>query len=614
MPDNFISNQDKEKYALSLFDLSVDMLCVAQFNGFFKLVNPAWMKTLGWTQEELLARPWIEFVYEQDRAKTLAVAEQIKGGIIEDYLENRYLCKDGSLRWILWNAVALSQDNLIFAVARDITEKKQTQEQLKKREEQYRQLVEDANSIIIRMDIEGRFTFVNEFAQKFFGYKQEELLGKSLVGTIIPKTDIAGQDLRLMLEDLLINPNKYLNNENENVLHNGRRVWVSWTNRPIFDEDGQLKEVLCVGNDITRLRLAQMELIKAKELAELASKASTVVCTPDWRIKQMNDSAKKYFNLDNISKQDNDFLKIMLSEYNASISKEQIFDLSKRRKSFDLVRPETEHNKALYLQVDMEVVINQLHEISGIAFVFQDVTELRQEELRKQNFLNLISHKLNTPVTVINQIALLFHSGQLGQLNDLQKKNMEKILDKAFQLNGLVKNLITFTTINSQNLELIYEPIAVAKYLPELVNIMIKAVKDKKIEFNLDCSDNEFLIYFSQAYFDLIISNLIDNAIKFNDKDIVKIDIKVKRNIKDIEISVTDNGLGIPPEEFDKIFNKFYQIERYFTGNVVGIGLGLSLVKHLVTGYGGIIRLESKLGEGSSFIIFLPIDSVNKAK
>jgi PAS domain S-box-containing protein len=128
-------------------------------------------------------------------------------------------------------------------------------------EDYYRRLVQDANSIILRMDTEGRITFLNKFAQEFFGFEEKEILGKSAIGTIAPVTDSAGMDLKAMLDDLVCHPEKYVNNENENMLRSGKRVWISWTNKALSDTKGEPKEILCVGNDISKIKEAE-ELLK----------------------------------------------------------------------------------------------------------------------------------------------------------------------------------------------------------------------------------------------------------------------------------------------------------------------------------------------------------------
>jgi PAS domain S-box-containing protein len=111
------------------FTISIDMLCFMDFNGFFKRLNPAWERTLGFTLEELRSRPAIEFVHPDDRARTLAQNGQVKTGGQALGFENRYLCKDGSYRWLLWNAAPDFDQQVIYSVARDITERKRAEEE-----------------------------------------------------------------------------------------------------------------------------------------------------------------------------------------------------------------------------------------------------------------------------------------------------------------------------------------------------------------------------------------------------------------------------------------------------------------------------------------------------
>jgi PAS domain S-box-containing protein len=111
------------------FAISIDMLCFMDFNGFFKRLNPAWERTLGFTLEELRSRPAIEFVHPDDRERTLAQNGQVKSGGQALGFENRYLCKDGSYRWLLWNAAPDFDQRVIYSVARDITERKLAEEE-----------------------------------------------------------------------------------------------------------------------------------------------------------------------------------------------------------------------------------------------------------------------------------------------------------------------------------------------------------------------------------------------------------------------------------------------------------------------------------------------------
>ncbi|HEX3704272.1 MAG TPA: PAS domain S-box protein [Vicinamibacterales bacterium] len=111
------------------FDVSIDMLCVLAFSGHFKRLNPAWERTLGFTREELMAKPFIDFVHPDDRERTLKQNGSVRAGGQAHSFENRYRCKDGSYRWLLWNAAPDFDQQLIYSVARDITARRQAEQE-----------------------------------------------------------------------------------------------------------------------------------------------------------------------------------------------------------------------------------------------------------------------------------------------------------------------------------------------------------------------------------------------------------------------------------------------------------------------------------------------------
>ncbi|MBD2234956.1 PAS domain S-box protein [Phormidium tenue] len=181
------------------------------------------------------------------------------------------------------------QGNITYAIAtfQDITERKQaeklladyncTLEQqvaertaaLRQSESNYRNLIQTANSIILRTDRQGRIRYMNDYGLGFFGYEEDQILGRTLLETIVPETEISGRDLKQFVHNLFHNledslPQAYLQTENENLCRDGRRVWIAWSNQVIFNEQGEVVEILSVGNDTTQRRQAEEALQRSE--------------------------------------------------------------------------------------------------------------------------------------------------------------------------------------------------------------------------------------------------------------------------------------------------------------------------------------------------------------
>ena len=189
-----------------------------------------------------------------------------------------------------------SLSELIGAMWKNEFERQSTVKRLIESESKYRELVENANSIILRKNAKGKITFFNEYAEKFFGFSKEEVLGKSTIETIVPETDSTGRDLRKMVRKIIELPEKFASNENENKCKDGRRVWVSWTNKAIVDEKGKLKEILCIGNDITSIKKAADEVATSKKFLENIFDSTLdglIVCDSAGMIESINSATEK---------------------------------------------------------------------------------------------------------------------------------------------------------------------------------------------------------------------------------------------------------------------------------------------------------------------------------
>ena len=246
------------------------LVVVIDLKGYIVTFNRASEKVSGYLFDEVQDRPFWDILISNEEREGVksAITDVIEKGL-PDTFENHWITKDGHKCLISWvNSILRKPDGsieYILCTGRDITEQQKAEEALRISEENYRELVQYANSMILRLDTQGRITFFNEFAQRFFGYGEDEILGQNIIDTILPLTDSSGRDHHAMFADLIKNPSEYSNNENENINRDGDRVWVAWTNRAIRDEYGNVVEILCVGNDITERKQIESAIIESED-------------------------------------------------------------------------------------------------------------------------------------------------------------------------------------------------------------------------------------------------------------------------------------------------------------------------------------------------------------
>ena len=185
---------------------------------------------------------------------------------------HRHLRPDGKVVWVHAQAELTRDENgapsRLLGTMVDITGQKRIEEALKASEREYRELVMLANSIILRWTRDGRITFLNEFGQRFFGYTNSELVGRHVIGTIVPVTDSTGRDLRPLMEEVCAHPKRFERSSNENMRRNGERVWIDWTNKVVLDEHGQIREILSIGSDITERKQAEEQVQKLHQVLQ----------------------------------------------------------------------------------------------------------------------------------------------------------------------------------------------------------------------------------------------------------------------------------------------------------------------------------------------------------
>jgi PAS domain S-box-containing protein len=224
-------------------------------------VNAIIPRKLGYTESELIGSDPIMLFPDDAEHRRIDIGlfegQMEKGwGMVEGMLKR----KDGTLISCQLLSRPVEPDDPGMGriiIGQDITDYVRMRDLLRKSEVQYQDLLDSANSIMLRVDTRGTIRFINKYGATFFGFTAEELTGKNLVGTILPEKSYTGRDLVLMVRDVMRNPEQYEINVNENMKRDGERVWIAWTNRAIRDEQGKLIEMLSIGHDITDRKIIQ---------------------------------------------------------------------------------------------------------------------------------------------------------------------------------------------------------------------------------------------------------------------------------------------------------------------------------------------------------------------
>ena len=252
-------------------------------------------------------------------------------------------------------------------------------------------------------------------------------------------------------------------------------------------------------------------------------------------------------------------------------------------------------------------VCNDRGVVTGYLVVFSNVTEERREAQLKKNFLALVSHKLKTPLVAIRGFTpMLLEKPE--ELTSFQRTAIETIDRNSQQLASLVEKLMWFAALEGETLELMRKQQSIASILDIAISELAALLRTTEAEITADESIRRLpSLSLDKIWTKEVFRNIIENAVKFNTRTPRQVHLSGSVSEQMVEILIADNGPGIPSEERVKIFNKFYQIEGSFTGQVQGMGLGLALVKRVVEEHGGSVRVESELGKGSTFIISFPV-------
>ncbi|MGL4730461.1 MAG: ATP-binding protein [Clostridium sp.] len=257
-----------------------------------------------------------------------------------------------------------------------------------------------------------------------------------------------------------------------------------------------------------------------------------------------------------------------------------------------------DYPKETYLRVRTANIINRSQHIGKVA-VIQDVTDVKKLENVRSEFVANVSHELKTPLTSIKGFT---ETLKYVEDNETRNKFLGIIEEESDRLTRLISDILILSDIERQK-TLNLEDVDINKSIETVYELMNNVAKKKNIKLNLDI-ENVQLILAEEDKLKQMLINLVDNAIKYSEGNNVTIR---SRNLKTAcEIVIEDDGIGIPTEHLTRLFERFYRVDKARSRASGGTGLGLAIVKHIVLRFGGNIEVESEIGVGTKFKIWLP--------
>ena len=321
-----------------------------------------------------------------------------------------------------------------------------------------------------------------------------------------------------------------------------------------------------------------------------------LVTTMSGKIKKINASARQMLGYDEVELEGQDISVILkkIDNYKLEINK---------REEIETVC-QTKYGKIIPIAFSMSMVQTEIEHFQGYVYILRDMTERKQAELAKQEFLAMISHEIRTPITSVAGMASLLLN---TNLTDEQREFSEAIYTSGNALHKIINDMLDLSKIESGKLELEEQPFELRKCINEALVLLALKAKEKGLKLTfLDTPEIPTMIVGDITRLRQVLVNLVSNAIKFTETGGVEISAIACKNMnnkstQEIEFAVRDTGIGIAQKSLERLFKPFSQVNSSITRQYGGTGLGLAICKQLCELMGGKIWLESEVGKGTVF-------------
>ena len=257
------------------------------------------------------------------------------------------------------------------------------------------------------------------------------------------------------------------------------------------------------------------------------------------------------------------------------------------------------------LQISSMPVVKEAR-FDGTVFVLNDITKLRNLERIRKDFVSSVSHELRTPLSIISGYTETLLDGAMHE-PEHAAEFLKIILEATAQLTALVNDVLDLSRIESGQIVYQFMPVDINGIIAKSVGLLKLSLEKKHIRLDLQIPDDLPPVNADAVYLEIVIRNLLDNAIKYVNEHNGAIWISAFQRDNNVHVEVEDNGIGIAKEDLSKIFERFYRVDKARSRQLGGTGLGLSIVKHIVLAHKGNVEVRSRVNQGSVFSVIFPV-------
>lgn len=571
---------------------------------------------LGYPIERWLKEPyfWETHIHPDDRERILANYLQYETQNKSYDFEYRMIASDGRIVWFKDNVTVIFKEHkpkYLRGIMVDITDQKNAEQEIKVKEQHYKNLIKQSSSAIILLDENGKFLYQSLAVEKIVGYKVEEESHTNAFQFVHPDEL---EEVKKLYEDLLNNPGKSVTREFRFLHQDGHYIWIEGTITNLL-HDESIKALIVNYHDISERKYAQAELEKSEaNLHTIFDNSDTgfILMDKNLGIVSFNKPAEKFSeeDLNKTLASGKDAIEYFSADRQAFMRKKLMDALDGKPMNHEVKYSQTDGTSRWYY-MRFYPVYNQDKKIFGVVIALNDVTERKTSEIQRQSitqellqrnkaqeqFTFIVSHNLRSPVANILGVSQLLNDAELTE--EERNEMINGLVASAKKLDEVIVDLSQILHVTKS----VKENEEVVKF-KDLVHDIETSLANR-----LENNPIKIVSHFSEcgemrtvkSYLHSVFYNLISNSIKYRRHDIdTVIEITSSCKNKQLQIKFKDNGLGIDLEQKgDQVFGLY----KRFHKNVEGRGMGLYMVKAQVESLGGSISLSSKINGGTEFLI-----------